>query len=108
MKCELAFRSSVPVNGSTHVNGTGSGKEKDKDKDSRTFVIGVETKAERIFVVLTVRFLSLLSRIQLLKILSIIQSGKSQTYATSDASVASTWVDKIKSALESHQQSVRT
>jgi len=88
MKCELAFRSSVPVNGSTHVNGTGSGKEKDKDKDSRTFVIGVETKAERIFVVLT--------------------SGKSQTYATSDASVASTWVDKIKSALESHQQSVRT
>lgn len=87
MKGELAFRISGSVNGGTHVNGNGSGKEKEKDKD-KTFVIGVETKTERVFVVLT--------------------SGKSQTYAASDASVASTWVEKIKSALESHQSCVRT
>jgi len=85
MKGELAFRTSGSVNGGTHVNGNGSGKDKDKDK---TFVIGVETKTERVFVVLT--------------------SGKSQTYAASDASVTSTWVEKIKSALESHQSWVRT
>jgi hypothetical protein len=49
IKGELAFRPSVATNG--NVNG----KEKEKDKDSRTFIIGVESKTEREFVVLTVR-----------------------------------------------------
>lgn len=77
-KCELFFRPS-----STSVNGI-SGKE----KDSRIFIVGVEAKTDREFVVLT--------------------SGKSQTYAASDSSIASTWVDKIRSALESNRQPVRT
>lgn len=48
IKCELAFR---PAN--VNVNG------KEKEKDSRTYIIGVEPKTDREFVVLTVRFLSL-------------------------------------------------
>jgi len=73
IKCELTFR---PAN--VNVNG------KEKEKDSRIFIIGVEAKTDREFVVLT--------------------TGKSQTYAAPDASLASTWVDKITSALESHKQ----
>jgi 3-phosphoinositide dependent protein kinase-1 len=51
IKCELAFR---PAN--VNVNG----KEKEKDKDSRTFIIGVEAKTDREFVILTVRLSTLL------------------------------------------------
>jgi len=75
IKCELNFR---PVVG----NGSAGGKE--KEKDSRIFVVGVELKSEREFVVLT--------------------SGKSQTYAAEDPTLASTWVSKITSVLELYQQ----
>jgi 3-phosphoinositide dependent protein kinase-1 len=105
IKCEVVFRPPTPVNGNGVVNG------KEKDKDSRSFIIGVETKTEKEFVILTVHsFLSLLRRVRsLICLLFLLQSGKSQTYVTSDASLASTWIEKMTSALEWHQhQSTRT
>lgn len=47
LKSELIFQS---PSGSNNV----SGKGKDKDKESRSHIIGVESKTEREFVVLTV------------------------------------------------------
>lgn len=78
MKCELHFRLSASA--LISVNGVGG---KEKEKDLRTFVAGVEVKTDKEFVVLT--------------------SGKSQCYTALEASVSSTWVEKIRASLESHQ-----
>jgi hypothetical protein len=48
VKSELAFIDSISTNGVT--NG--------KEKDSRTSVVGVETGAEKEFIILTVRVVS--------------------------------------------------
>jgi len=78
VKSELAFMD--PISISVVTNG--------KEKDSRTFVVGVETRAEKEFVILT--------------------SSKSQAFTTTDTLLASSWVEKITSALESHKQPART
>jgi 3-phosphoinositide dependent protein kinase-1 len=77
MKSELAFQDAISANG----NGITNGKE--KEKDTRSFVVGVEAKTETEFVIMT--------------------SGKSQTYTTTDTLLASSWVQKITSALQSHK-----
>lgn len=80
VKCELVFRLAVSgVNGtgscSTNVgggvSGTGTGKEKAADKDSRTFVIDVESKTDKEFVVLTVCTVIPTFRVQFLIITSV-------------------------------------
>lgn len=66
IKCEVVFRPPAPVNG----NGVVNGKEKEKDKDPRSFIIGVEPKTEKEFVVLTVcSFPSLLCQVRSLILL---------------------------------------
>jgi 3-phosphoinositide dependent protein kinase-1 len=88
VKSELVFQDVVLWNGNgngvTTVTATNNGKE----KDSRSFVVGVKATTDREFVIQT--------------------SGKSQTYTATNTLLASSWVQNVASALESHKPAVRT
>lgn len=80
----------------------------EREKDSKTTVVAVEPKGEREFVVMTVRAAScfppvLIGTHVLSSVASILQGTKSYPYITSSASLASTWIRKIREALAAAQ-----
>jgi len=59
-------------------------KEKEREKEARSMITGVSKKGDREFVVFT--------------------TNKSAFYAAESEAIASTWVDKISEALDTHSQ----